>query len=258
MFIKKINLENFRNYEKQEIELCKDINIIYGNNAQGKTNILESIFLCSMGKSFRAKKDKELIKFENDKSTVEVEYQKCDRDGKIRVELDSKKTFFSNGVKQNKVSDIIGKVNTVIFTPDTIDIIKEDPETRRKFLNMLISSLRPKYIHLMNTYKNALEQRNNYLKQIKLENKPEIMLDIWDEQLSDLSSKIFEYRSLYMKKFSDKINVIHNKLTNSGKLTEKITIKYYSDGNSRDEFLSKMKSLHGLDIKRGYTSSRNT
>ena len=82
MFISKIKLENFRNYENQEIELGKDINIIYGNNAQGKTNILEAIFLCSMGKSFRAKKDKELIKFEQEKAVVEIEYQKEDRNRK--------------------------------------------------------------------------------------------------------------------------------------------------------------------------------
>lgn len=253
MFISKIKLENFRNYDKQEIDLDENINIIYGNNAQGKTNILEAIFLCSMGKSFRAKKDKELIKFEKNKAVAEIEYKKEDRQGTIRAEIEDKKIFFSNDVKQTKISDIIGKVNAVIFTPDTIDIIKDDPETRRRFLNMMISSLRPKYIHLMSNYKNALIQRNNYLRQIKIDNKPEEMLDIWDEQLAELSYEIYEYRNLYMKKFSEKVNDIHKKITKSGKLLEEIEIKYISDGKSKEEFLKKLKSSRDNDIKRGFT-----
>ena len=135
--------------------------------------------------------------------------------GKIRAEIDSKKNFFSNDVKQTKISDIIGKVNTIIFTPDTINIIKDDPETRIRFLNMMIISLRPKYIHLMNNYKNALNQRNNYLRQIKFENKSEAMLDIWDEQISELSYYIYEYRDMYIRKFAQKINIIHKNITKS-------------------------------------------
>ena len=161
-------------------------------------------------------------------------------------------------MKQTKISDIIGKVNTVIFTPDTIDIIKDDPETRRRFLNMLISSLKPNYIHLMNLYKNALLQRNNYLRQIKLENKPESMLDIWDEQLAELSYQIYEYRNLYMQKFVDKVNVIHRRITKSGKFSEEIKIKYFSDGKSKEEFIKKIKSSRENDIKRGFTGVRYT
>ena len=178
--------------------------------------------------------------------------------GKIKAEIDSKKIFFSNDVKQTKISDIIGKVNTVIFTPDTIDIIKDDPETRRKFLNMMISSLRPNYIHQMNLYKNALLQRNNYLRQIKIENKPESMLDIWDEQLSELSYSIYEYRNFYMRKFMEKVNVIHKKITKSGKLSEEITIKYISDTKSKEEFIKKIKASREIDIKRGFTGVRST
>ena len=253
MYIKNIKLENFRNYEKQEISFEKNINIIYGNNAQGKTNIIESIFVCSMGKSFRAKKDKELIKLGKNKAIIEMEYEKKDRQGQIKVDIEDKKIFYSNGVKQNKISDIIGKVNTVIFTPDTIDIIKDDPETRRKFLNMLISSLRPKYIHLMSMYKKSLEQRNNYLKQIKIDNKSANMLEIWDEQLSNLSFSIYEYRKQYIEKFSDRINDIHKKITKSGK-PEEIKIKYFSDGKTKEEFYKKLINNRENDIKRGFTS----
>lgn len=123
---------------------------------------------------------------------------------------------------------------------------------------MLISSLRPKYIHLMIMYKNALEQRNNYLKQIKFENKPENMLDIWDEQLSNLSFDIYKYRKQYIDKFSEKIEDIHKKITKSGKVNEEIKIKYFSDGKSKEEFLKKIKNNRANDIKRGFTGIRNT
>ena len=131
MYIKKVILENFRNYENQEIELNKNINIIYGNNAQGKTNIIESVFLCAFGKSFRAKKDAELVKFDEKNCKVEVFYNKVDREGNIKAIIEDKKVFFSNGVKQNKISDIIGKINVVIFTPDDIEIIKDGPQKRK-------------------------------------------------------------------------------------------------------------------------------
>ena len=132
MYIKKINLKNFRNYEEAEITLDKGINIFYGDNAQGKTNIIESVFLCSMGKSFRSKKDKELIKFNELSTEVKMDYEKQDRSGTIKARIGEKKEFFINGVKQTKVSNIVGKINIVIFSPDDIDIIKEGPREKKK------------------------------------------------------------------------------------------------------------------------------
>jgi len=132
MHINKIKLSNFRNYSNQEIILDKGINIFYGDNAQGKTNIIESIFLCSLGKSFRSSKDKELIKFNELFSEVSIDYEKQDRTGNIKAEIGEKKEFFINGVKQNKVSNIVGKINIVIFSPDDIEIIKDGPRKKTK------------------------------------------------------------------------------------------------------------------------------
>ena len=253
MYIKEIVLENFRNYENQKIELNENINIIYGNNAQGKTNIIESVFLCAYGKSFRAKKDQELVKFNRENCKVEVSYNKVDREGSIRAEISDKKTFFANGVKQTKISDIIGKINVVIFTPDDIEIIKDGPQKRRRFLDMMISSLRPNYIHLLNSYNKILEQRNNYLRQIKLENKNPAMLDIWDEQLSEYSFKIYEYRDYFIEKISKMIGEIHNLITKCGK--EVIKIKYISNSKDKNSFLENLKKSRTIDIKRGYTAT---
>lgn len=205
------------------------------------------------GKSYRAKKDKELVMFNQDNTNVEVLYQKIDREGKIRANINDKKTFFINDIKQSKVSDILGKINIVIFTPDDIEIIKDGPQRRRKFLDMMIGSLKPNYIHLLNLYNKTLEQRNNYLRQIKYENKNPQMLDIWDEQLSEYSYNIYEYRKYYIEKISEKIEVFHNLITKSGK--EDIKIKYISNSKNKESFLENLKKSRSIDINRGFTAT---
>ena len=204
-----------------------------------------------IGKSFKAKKDKDLIKFNESYSKVEIEFEKKDRTGNIIAEINDKKTFYINKVKQNKISDIIGKINVVIFTPDDIEIVKDGPTKRRKFLDMMISSLKPNYLHLLNNYNRVLEQRNNYLRQIKIEGKNENLLDVLDEQLSDFAFKIYEYRKKYIEKISEKIEKIHNLITKSGK--EEIMLKYISTGKSKETFFENLKKSREIDIKRGFT-----
>ncbi len=171
MWINKIKINDFRNYNNQEIDLGKNINVFYGENAQGKTNIIEAIFLCSMGKSFRAKQDKEMIKLDKKNANVEIEFFKSDRDSKIKIQLSNKKEVFINGIKIKKLSELLGNLNIVMFTPDDINILKGGPQNRRRFLDIMISQLKPNYMHTLSLYAKTLEQRNNYLKQIKEENK---------------------------------------------------------------------------------------
>ena len=173
MLITNLKLQNFRNYEKLNLDFVDGINIIYGDNAQGKTNILESIFISAIGKSFRTNKDKELIMFNEEFARIEADFSKSDRDGKIKIDLNEKKDIYLNGVKIKKLSDLLGNIHIVIFTPDDISILKNGPSGRRRFLDIFIGQLRPKYIYALNMYLKALEQRNNYLKQIKFENKSE-------------------------------------------------------------------------------------
>lgn len=255
MYIKKVKLENFRNYDNLEVEFKKDFNLIYGNNAQGKTNILEAIYLSAIGKSFQTNKDSEMIKIGKEKAKVEIEYETKDREGKITVEIADKKTFFINGIKQKKISDIIGKINIVLFYPDNIDIIKGGPAERRRFLDIMISQLKPNYIHILNKYLKTLDQRNAYLKQIKFDNKSKDMLEIWDESLSQLSYQIYTYRSEYIKKIKEKIKVIHNKITNCGQQDEKIEISFISSGKSQKDFYENLLRNRENDIRKGYTST---
>ena len=216
--------------------------------------LLNQYFCVHIGKSFRAKKDNDLIKFNEKEAIAEIVFAKSDREGIILSKINDQKTFFINGVKQSRISDIIGKINVIIFTPNDIDIVKSGPQRRRKYIDMMISSLRPNYIHLLNNYNKVLEQRNNYLKQIKNENKSKEMLEIWDEQVAELSSKIYEYRKKYIDKIKEKISDIHNMITNCGKLQEEIKIKYISTGSDKNTFLENIYKSRNIDIQRGYTS----
>ena len=251
MWIKKIKINNFRNYKNQEINLEKNINIFYGENAQGKTNIIEAIFLSSMGKYLRTKKDKEMIMLGEEKSNIEIEYEKTDRDGKIKIELGNKKIVYINGIKIKKLSELLGKVNVVIFTPDDINILKGGPQNRRRFLDIMISQLRPNYMYNLNLYLKTLEQRNNYLRQIREENKNENMLDIWDEELSNYAINIYNYRKEFIEKIKNKIKNIHSEITNN---KEEIEIEYLSECNSKEKYLELLKQRRKLDIIKGYTT----
>ena len=251
MNINKIKLKNFRNYTEQEIELDPHINVFYGDNAQGKTNILEAIFISGFGKSFRTSKEKEMIKLGEDFLETNIFYDKSDRSGKIKIIIAEKKQIEVNGVKIKKLSELIGNLNLVIFTPDDIQILKNGPAERRRFLDMMIGQLRPNYVHNLNLYLKTLEQRNNYLRQIREENKNENMLEIWDEKLSEYAVNIYNYRKEFIDKINDKIKNIHNEITEN---KEEIEIDYIAESKNKEEYLSLLKQRRKLDIIKGFTT----
>ena len=251
MYIEKIKLQNFRNYKQLELNLNKNINIIYGNNAQGKTNILKTKLQCSFGKSIRTTKEKEMIKFDETNLVVEVFYQKKDRDGKIKIEIGDKKQIYLNRIKIKKLSELLGNVNIVIFTPEDINILKDGPAGRRRFLDMMIGQLRPNYVYNLNMYLKTIEQRNNYLRQIREENKPEEMLEIWDEKLAEYAEIIFNYRNEFIKKIIQKINKIHSEITEN---KEKLEIEYISNCENKENYLKLLKERRKLDIIKGFTT----
>ena len=251
MQINQISLTNFRNYNEQQIILNPHINVFYGNNAQGKTNILEAIFLCGFGKSFRTSKEKEMIQLGKDYTQVELQYQKSDRSGKIKIQLANKKQIEVNGVKIKKLSELVGNLNLVIFTPDDIQILKNGPAERRRFLDMMIGQLRPNYVYTLNLYLKTLEQRNNYLRQIKEEKKAEEMLEIWDEKLAEYAVIIWKYRNEFIEKLKQKIKVIHKQITNE---KEELKIEYLSECENKENYLSLLKQRRKLDIIKGFTT----
>ena len=251
MWIKKIKLNNFRNYEIQEIELGKNINIFYGENAQGKTNIIESIFLSSIGKSFRTNKDSELIKFGKNETLLEFDFQNSKRDGNIKIIISNKKNIFLNKIKLKKLSQLLGNVHTVIFTPDDINILKQGPQMRRKFLDIMISQLKPNYMHTYTLYYKALEERNNYLKKVKTEHADESLIELWDEQLINYGKIISDYRNEFIEKIKNKIKEIHFNITEN---KEEIKINYITDCLEKENFKNLLKKRKKLDIIKGYTT----
>ena len=249
MWIKRIKISNFRNYKNLSIELNKKINIFYGENAQGKTNIIEAIFLSSIGKSFRTNKEKEMIKFNEENCNVEIDFEKSDREGNISINLSNKKNIFVNKIKIKKLSELLGNINVVIFNPDDINILKGGPQNRRKFLDVMISQLRPKYMHLCSIYQKTLDERNAYLKNI--ENQKSDFLEIYDEKLAEYGCEIYKYRKEFIEKIKNKIKEIHSNITNN---REEIEIIYNSNCEDKQEYLELLKQRKKLDIIKGYTT----
>ena len=248
MFIKEVYLENFRNYKNQKIEFNENVNVFYGNNAQGKTNILEALYFGAFGRSFRTNKEGELINFEDNASNICIDYEKNDRLNKLEIALNKKekKTIKLNGIKIAKNSELVGNINIVIFSPDDILILKQGPSLRRRFLDILISQLKPKYLHELGEFNKILEQRNNLLKSKKLET-----LEIWNEQFAQKAEIIYKYRKEYIEKIQEKLEAIHPELTND---KERIKIRYITRFKTKEEFLEILNQNLNLDLLRGYTS----
>ena len=266
MRIKKLKVENFRNLENLDIEFSEGINIIYGNNAQGKTNIIESIYIFSFGKSFRANKDIELLKFDKEYFLSNIKIMKKDREVEMDFGFDkisNKKMIKINGVIQKKISDIIGKLNVVVFKPEDIKIVTDSPSIRRKYIDYLISSISKSYLENITKYKKVMEERNNLLKEIKLRLKgsrnldetDSNFLDVYDKLLSKLNWEIYNERKKVIEKLNNYIYDIHLKLTENYINNEKLHIKYVSNvAEDIEKMYNNLSKSRINDINKGYTS----
>ena len=266
MRIKKLKVENFRNLENLDIEFSEGVNIIYGNNAQGKTNIIESIYIFSFGKSFRANKDIELLKFDKEYFLSNIKIMKKDRELEMDFGFDkisNKKMIKVNGVIQKKVSDIIGKLNVVVFKPEDIKIVTDSPSIRRKYIDYLISSISKSYLENITKYKKVMEERNNLLKEIKLRLKgsknldetDSNFLDVYDKLLAKLNCEIYNERKRVIEKLNNYIYDIHLKLTENYINNEKLHIKYVSNvAEDIEKMYNNLSKSRLNDINKGYTS----
>ncbi len=204
MIVKSIKLKNFRNFSELNIDLNNILNIFIGDNGQGKTNLLESIYLCSIGKTFKLNSENDLIKFGQNSFEVEILINKENGSNivskviNITYVKNQKRIVKINGVKLEKNSELIGLLNNVIFTPDDLKIIKGSPIERRKFINIDISQIKPKYKYLLKNYKKVITGRNNILKDIT-NNSNRDVLSIWNDYLIDIGSEIIFYRKEYIK-----------------------------------------------------------
>ena len=253
MIIKSIKLKNFRSYKQKEFELSDTTNVFFGNNAQGKTNVLEAIYVCAIGKSFRTRKDAELVHFGEEFGSVDISFSDKNRDKNVNfiVSDKSKKQIKLNGIKQTKISDLLGNLYVVLFSPEDMNFAKGEPGERRKGFDMLISQLNPFYMHVLQEYYKVLEQRNTLLK-IKDRRVDVSELDIWDEKLTELNIKIMTIRKEYVDKIQPIFSKYHKEIASQ---KEDVFIRYKTHvENDVDKVKKALEDRRIQDLRRGFTS----
>jgi len=257
--VKSLEAVSFRNIEREVIEPCEGVNIIYGDNAQGKTNLLESIWLFTGCRSFRSSKDNELINFNTKKAVLSLDFFGYDREQNLYLEIEKGRKFMLNGVKMKSASKIMGEFLAVVFSPVHLSLVKDGPYERRKFLDIAISQLKPKYAVTLSRYNKALAQRNMLLKDIYYHSELYDTLDVWEERLAFYAGEIIIQRIGYIKRLSDFCSEIYGGIS-SGK--EKLEISYsdmtHAFGMNRQELYENIQNLllasRKNDIASGFTS----
>ena len=251
MIIQSLELKDYRNYRSLSIEFNKNINILFGNNAQGKTNILEALYMCATTKSHKGSKDKEMIRFKQDEAHLRLYLQKKEISHKIDMHLKKNKTkgVAIDGISIKKSSELFGLLNFVFFSPEDLSIIKNGPSERRKFMVLELCQLDKIYFYNLSKYNKILVQRNNLLKQIK--SNPSLIdtLDIWDEQLVNYGINIIKKREEFIVLLNKIIYQIHQKLTGG---LEKIKVEYDPSVKEK-EFHKELSKKRELDLKNLYT-----
>ncbi len=252
MFINSLDLKNFRNYDNLHIEFDSHINILYGDNAQGKTNILEALFMSATTKSHRGGKDKEMIRFSEDDCHIKTIVSKDDILRKIDMHLKSrsKKGIAIDGINIRRSSELFGLLNIIFFSPEDLSIIKQGPDKRRRFLDIELCQLDKIYLTYLAKYNKILFQRNNLLKQINYDRSKLDMLDVWDEQLVTYGSYIIDKRADFILNLNEIIREKHDKLTGS---LEKISIDYEKSTES-SSFAERLKAAREDDLRRYITT----
>ena len=252
MYIKNLKLSNFRNYNNLYIDFEKGINIIYGDNAQGKTNILEAIYVCGTTKSHRGSKDKEIIKMGEKEAHIKLLLERENVVHSIDMHLknNKQKGVAINSIPTRKTSDLFGIINIIFFSPEDLNIIKNGPAERRKFINFELCQLDKVYLYNLTKYNKILVQRNNLLRQISFNSKLLDTLSIWDEQLIKYGKEIIKARENFINQLNEIVFEIHNKLS-GGK--EKFIIKY-EPNVSKDDFEKKLKKSREKELRMQTTS----
>lgn len=247
MIIKSLELENFRNYKSLQIEFDRGVNILYGSNAQGKTNILEAIFVSATTKSHKGSKDKDIINFDAEEAHIKTYLDKEGMQRRVDMHLRKAKSkgIAVDMVRLKKASELLGLLNVVFFSPEDLSIIKNSPSERRKFMDMELCQLDPIYLYNLNNYNKIINQRNRLLKELDFNSDYKNMLGIWDMQLLSYGTKIIERREKFMEELNKIIFDIHKNLSNQ---KEEMVIQYVPHV-TKGEYEEKLKNSMQRDIK---------
>ena len=233
MIIKSLELADFRNYDSLHIDFSSGTNILYGDNAQGKTNILEAIYLSATTKSHKGSKDKDIVNFHKEESHIRTYLEKDGIDIRVDMHLRKNKSkgIAIDGQKIKKAAELLGLLNVVFFSPEDLSIIKSGPAERRRFVDMELCQLDQFYLYNLNHYNKIVNQRNKLLKDMYFNPSLRDTLNIWDSQLISFGSKIIERRKLFVDQLNEIIFDIHKKLS-GGK--EDLVIHYEPDVSVED------------------------
>ena len=234
MIIKSLELNSFRNIENEKIDFTEGVNVIYGDNAQGKTNILEAIYLFARGKSFRALKDRELIKFGESRAYSLLKFINDNKETTLGVEISSSpKSFYRNFTKVSRTADIIGDFRAVLFCPSHLGIISDSPSVRRSFLDVAISQLRPVYIKLLSKFNYYISERNSLLKkeEEEIRNLSELLY-VYAEELSLICAEISVIREEYIKRLDFYVKSFFENMTDGREIPN---ISYDSDHSLKED-----------------------
>lgn len=228
MYIESLELKNFRNYEELSISFDQGTNILYGDNAQGKTNVLEAVYLCGTTKSHRGSKDREMIRFDQEESHIRMRVNKDGVSHKIDMHLKKNKAkgIAIDGIAIRRAAELFGIVNLVAFSPEDLNIIKNGPSERRRFMDLELCQLNKVYLQELASYNKVLNQRNKLLKDIAFHPGLEDTLDVWDMQLVSYGKKIIALRKEFLEELGEIIKTIHSSLTGE---KEEIQLLYEPD-----------------------------
>lgn len=228
MIIKSLELADFRNYDFLHIDFSSGTNILYGDNAQGKTNILEAIYVSAITKSHKGSKDRDIINFDKEEAHIRTYLEKDNIEMRVDMHLRKSKSkgIAIDGQKIKKAAELIGLLNVVFFSPEDLSIIKNGPAERRRFVDMELCQLDQFYLYNLNHYNKIVNQRNKLLKDMYFNPSLRDTLNIWDSQLISYGSKIIERRQLFVEQLNEIIFEIHRKLS-GGK--EDLIVQYEPD-----------------------------
>ena len=263
MKVTRIMLRHFRNYPQQSLTMQQNINIFVGRNAQGKTNLLEALYVAALGRSHRTNNDAEMISWQEQETSVEVEYERhgVSHTANVRISRTALKEVVLNG-HPVKARELIGNLNAVLFSPEDLTFVKGAPAQRRRFLDMEISQTSRAYYQELTDYNRILQQRNNPLKKIRERRAQADQLDTWDGQLAAMAASLVRRRKNALRKMVMLANLMHRKLTDS---SETLTTEYYQpyfekgrdeEHHTLEEEWYRHKILHSRsdDVLRGFTS----
>lgn len=250
MRVNSLKLQNFRNIEEIFLTPCDGMNVICGENAQGKTNIIESIWLFTGAKSFRNSKDSEFIKFGTEKAVCELKFQSNGIENEALIEVQEKRTAFLNQNRLKNASALAGSFNAIVFSPADLSLVQDGPSVRRRFLDTAIGQLHPSYIGVLRNYVRAVTQRNRIIKDYKYDSTLSVMLDVFENEIAENGKKIINARKRYIDSLNEFLPVVYDGIS-KGK--EVLKTKYICCCEA-DDLTERLKEKRKEDMFSGTTS----